>query len=262
MAGRSFKDEQICFPRVRVAYQEKLGVIKTFFDQQKASFPPTGIYMRVIKAEGLLELWTQSEPNDPYLKVREYEICAHSGGLGPKRREGDMQVPEGFYKINCFNPASRFHLALGLDYPNLSDGFFSDQNSPGGDIFIHGSCLSIGCLAMTDSYIKELYIAAVEARNMGQGQIPVHIFPAHMDSSGMEWLQQALLSGSGPYAAMVQEPGGEDQRSELLRFWRNLQEGYESFVRTGMPPVVAIDSEGAYTFTVPAAEEEPQGISY
>jgi murein L,D-transpeptidase YafK len=260
VSGRSFQDEQFCFPRVRVAYHEKLGALKTFFDQEKVSFPPAGIFLRVIKSEGLLELWAQPERSEPFVKIRDYKICAFSGGLGPKRHEGDLQVPEGFYTINIFNPSSRFYLSLGLDYPNQADRQLSDPKNPGGEIFIHGNCLSIGCLAMTDNVIKEIYVAAVEAKNMGQESIPVHIFPARLDSNGMEMLQQALLSGSGPYAPMIKDPGGDMEQRKLLSFWHNLREGFERFDRTQRPPEVHVESDGSYSFSIPApTEEEPQG---
>jgi murein L,D-transpeptidase YafK len=258
VAGRSFKDEQLCFPRVRVAYQEKLNVLKALFQHGKTPFPPAGIAMRVLKFEGVLELWALAGAGEPFRKIRDYKICAQSGGLGPKRRQGDLQVPEGFYQVSCFNPVSRFYLSLGLNYPNQADRRRSDPESPGRDIFIHGSCLSVGCLAMTDDYIKEIYIAAVEARAGGQRAIPVHIFPAAMDAPGMERLQQAALSGSGPLAASIHNGAPEAPRQELMRFWRNLREGYERFERTGIPPAVAVDDEGSYIFSMPGKiEPEP-----
>lgn len=83
-------------------------------------------------------------------------MCMQSGTLGPKRMEGDYQMPEGFYYINEFKPYSNFHLALGINYPNASDKVLSDARRPGGDIYIHGGCVSTGCIAISDQPIEEL----------------------------------------------------------------------------------------------------------
>ena len=114
----------------------------------------------------------------PYTLIRIYKVAAASGELGPKRKEGDQQVPEGFYVIDRFNPQSAYHLSLGLNYPNASDKILSDKQKPGSDIFIHGNEVSIGCLAMTDDKIKEIYLLALDAKP--NGPIPVHIFPARL----------------------------------------------------------------------------------
>lgn len=106
-----------------------------------------------------------------------YPFCASSGILGPKRKEGDRQIPEGIYYINHFNPVSNFHLSLGINYPNPSDKILSDPAQPGESFYIHGNCVTIGCIPISDDKIKELYILAVEAYNNGQVKIPVHIFP-------------------------------------------------------------------------------------
>ena len=125
------------------------------------------IYFRAFKSEKILELYVQDSMKQ-YILFHSYPICAASGALGAKRREGDKQVPEGVYHINRFNPKSDYHLSLGLDYPNPSDLRFCDATKPGGDIFIHGGCASIGCLAMTDDAIKELYLLAQAAKEKGQ----------------------------------------------------------------------------------------------
>ncbi len=95
--------------------------------------------------------------------VASYPILAVSGGPGPKRREGDKQVPEGFYEIDRFNPKSLFHLSLGLNYPNAADRVLSDREHPGGDIFIHGSNVTVGCAPLGNDAIEELYLAALDA---------------------------------------------------------------------------------------------------
>ena len=104
-----------------------------------------------------------------------------SGTTGPKRVQGDNQIPEGFYYINEFNPNSKYHLALGLNYPNASDRVLSDSLRPGGSIYIHGSCVSIGCIAIQDLPIEEVYTLASIAKSNGQDFIPVHVFPVKYD---------------------------------------------------------------------------------
>ena len=115
-------------------------------------YPAREIYLRAFKFEGQLELWARPA-NDHALfhLVHTYPIQCASGRLGPKRREGDGQVPEGFYFVERFNPRSLFHLSLGLNYPNASDRLLTTNPAqPGSDVFIHGNAVSVGCLAMGD----------------------------------------------------------------------------------------------------------------
>src|SRR6185436_20905744 len=97
-----------------------------------------------------------------------YKVCQQSGTTGPKRVEGDYQVPEGFYYINEFNPNSNYHLSLGLNYPNASDRLLSDSLRPGGNIYIHGNCVSTGCIPVNDEQIEEIYIITSSAKAQGQ----------------------------------------------------------------------------------------------
>ncbi|MBI1225120.1 MAG: L,D-transpeptidase family protein [Bacteroidetes bacterium] len=146
------------------------------------------LFFRAFKKEKSLEVWVKKLTEDQFNLLKTYPICAISGVLGPKRKEGDRQVPEGVYQINRFNPKSKFYLSLGLNYPNEADIIRAKDDPPGGDIFIHGGCASIGCLAMTDDLIKEIYLLAEMARDAGQTQIPVHIFPTKMTDSNMKVL--------------------------------------------------------------------------
>ncbi|MGY0041218.1 L,D-transpeptidase family protein [Pedobacter sp. NJ-S-72] len=114
-----------------------------------------------------------------------YDFSAYSGILGPKTKKGDLQTPEGIYFIDRFNPDSKFHLSLRINYPNATDLLRSGQNDPGSDIYIHGNQVTAGCIPLTDDKIKEVYILAVEAKNSGQSQIPVHIFPFRMTKENM-----------------------------------------------------------------------------
>lgn len=229
--GQSFKSEQLRYERVREAYKEKEARVKAIFTQKEMSFPPVRILFRIIKSESVLEVWSASAKNDPMKLVKTYRICSYSGSLGPKRRQGDLQMPEGFYYIDRFNPASSYFLSLGINYPNSSDRVLGNQEDPGGDIFIHGDCVSIGCAAMTTPVIKELYIMAVEAKANGQRQIPVYIFPNRMTEDAMADL--AKISQGRP---------------ELDAFWKNLHKGFQIFEDTKRIPTIIVQPDGLYAF--------------
>ena len=133
--------------------------------------------MRSFKYDRQLEVWVKGKADEPFTLFKTYAVCMQSGKTGPKRSEGDFQVPEGFYYINEFNPNSKYHLSLGLNYPNASDKILSDSVRPGSAIYIHGSCVSTGCIAISDIPIEELYIIASNVKSNGQDFIPVHVFP-------------------------------------------------------------------------------------
>jgi murein L,D-transpeptidase YafK len=126
------------------------------------AYPPTTFTLIGLKAEKRLELWAPDAGGRPRL-IKAYPILAASGGVGPKLREGDRQVPEGLYGIESLNPSSRFHLSLRVDYPNAADrrrAQAEGRTGLGGDIMIHGSDVSIGCLAMGDPAAEELFVLA------------------------------------------------------------------------------------------------------
>jgi murein L,D-transpeptidase YafK len=223
-AQADFRDEQSRFPRVRAARAEKERAVRERFEAAGAGWPPRAIFVRVFKEERVLELWAKARRGGAWMPVKAYPICAASGSAGPKRRQGDWQVPEGFYTISGFNPFSIFHLSLRVDYPNRADRLREGRGGLGGDIFIHGNCVSIGCVAIEDDGIKELYWAAVEARAAGQARIPVHIFPFRMSAENVA----------------ARATGG------VAGFWRNLQEGYAWFEDRGRPPEVSVDAKGRY----------------
>jgi murein L,D-transpeptidase YafK len=186
-------------------------------------YPFQRVFLRALKQERTLELWA-SNGGGPMALVRRYPIAAASGGPGPKRREGDFQVPEGVYRIDRFNPHSRFHLSLGLDYPNASDRVRSGTR-PGKDIFIHGNRVSIGCMAMTDPVIEEIYGACRSARNARS--IPVHVFPCRMDGPLMRDLVARYPQNS--------------------RFWSELRPIYDAFEVSHQVPKVRIGRGGEYS---------------
>jgi len=187
--------------------------------------------LRAFKKEKLLELWVEDSPGKPYALVKAYPICATSGKLGPKRRFGDEQVPEGFYELDWFNPQSNFFLSLHVSYPNESDRILGLRQNPGGDIFLHGNCVTIGCLPITDDGIKEVYWLAVLARTSGQMHLPIQIFPARLTDRDLDQL--------------VKETAAD---SRLVQFWVNLKEGFDYFEQRRRPASVKIDRGGKYVF--------------
>jgi murein L,D-transpeptidase YafK len=162
--------------------------------------------------------------------LKTFPILAQSGNPGPKHQEGDLQVPEGVYRIAVFNPESRFHLSLGLNYPNEADRARVDSRKPGGDIYIHGSAVSIGCLAMGDEAIEQIFLLAYDVKNAGQRELPVHIFPARM--TGETWT--ALRAKHPQHAA----------------FWSELQPVYDAFEKTKRVPSVRTAKAGQYELAV------------
>jgi hypothetical protein len=127
--------------------------------EQGVAYPPRRLTLVGLKAERRLEVW--ADGGGGWKLLRSYPVLAASGGPGPKRREGDMQVPEGVYSLTTFNPNSSYHLSVRVDYPNADDraaARVEGRSRLGGDIYIHGKAVSIGCLAIGDAGIEELYV--------------------------------------------------------------------------------------------------------
>lgn len=152
----------------------------------KNTTPGDSVLIRVFKQEKQLELWVARAGNLVLLKT--YSVCAASGGPGPKRKQGDMQVPEGIYAVDHFNPDSDFHLSFRVNYPNEADRYFADLQHPGGDIYVHGNCASIGCIAIRDAPIEEVFLSAWLAKEKGQVSTPIHIFPCRMTDENLRIL--------------------------------------------------------------------------
>jgi murein L,D-transpeptidase YafK len=180
-----FLTEQKKYERVRIAIKDKQDFIEKKLKENQISLDNLNLLLVAYKDNDLVEVYAKTKQETTYKKIHSYKICARSGQLGPKRKQGDGQVPEGFYHIDRFNPASNFFLSLGINYPNLSDRRKSSHSNLGGDIFIHGSCATVGCLPMTDDYIKEIYLLAANAKNNGQLKIPVYVFPFKMTDQNM-----------------------------------------------------------------------------
>ena len=232
-AAESFEYKQKQRPRVRTAFVHHAAAVAAEFAKAGAAWPPAGIFLRGFKDEGELELWARKRKpprgtdTGERVLVRTFPICAASGVLGPKARVGDYQVPEGFYTIDRFNPNSSYHLSLGVSYPNAVDKARAVGHSPGGDIFIHGDCVTIGCLPLEDDPIEALYVTAVMARSGGQGALPVHIFPCRFGQDACD----AAMRKAAPDAV-------------LAAFWEVLRDGYRRFEKGHVPPTVRATSRG------------------
>ena len=225
----SFKSQQQKFPRVKTAYEEKEKLIKELFSSKGIELSSANIFICAFKEEAQLELWAKSAKQEKYQLIKTYKICSSSGELGPKRKQGDGQVPEGFYEIDRFNPSSNFYLSLGVSYPNASDKILGSKGNLGGDIFIHGNCVTIGCMPLTDDKIKEVYLIAVEAKSNGQTKIPVHIFPFRMNDENMKSYEKKYSDAAG-----------------IVSFWKNIQKGYEHFQENKTIPSVSVLNNGEY----------------
>jgi len=178
------------------------------------------VFLRAFKEEDILEVFVRNRKTGKFDLFRTYPIAAASGALGPKLVEGDGQVPEGFYFVppSAMKPDSQFHLAFNIGYPNEYD---RAHDRSGTFIMVHGNCVSIGCLAMTDDKIEEIYTLCDAAHRGGQAFFRVHIFPFRMTPERM-----AKAAGDS----------NED-------FWKNLTEGYDFFEKTGVPPDVSVVDE-------------------
>lgn len=227
-----FMAAQLAHPRVRQARLQARFDIKRMFRERGISYPASELFVRVFKRERLLELWVRPIGAEEFVLLNQYMVCALRGDLGPKRLQGDRQTPEGFYEIDYFNPASAFHLALQVNYPNRSDrlaGRSRGTRALGGEIMIHGGCQTEGCIAVTNEAIKEIYWIAVEARAAGQEHIPVHIFPARLTDEDLALL--ADRHGDQPW---------------LVAFWTSLKPGFDYFERTRKLPPIRVDEMGRY----------------
>lgn len=193
------------------------------------------IFIRLFKREAQLEVWMIKRQR--YVLFRTYPICAYSGELGPKLRVGDHQAPEGFYSVGRaqLNPSSQFHLAFNLGYPNAYDRALGRT---GNFLMVHGNCVSIGCYAMGDAQIEQIYTLLDAALRNGQTRVDVQVFPFRFDHAPANWQQQRW---------------GD--------FWRNLQQGYDAFERTHLPPMIRVANKRYVITKAPDVEEPPHNIN-
>lgn len=203
----SSKRSRKAVERVTPSLKEELG-----HHQLKLGLP---VFMRILKAPNKLEIYLEKDKRFVHFKT--YPICNFSGELGPKVAQGDLQSPEGFYFVRPIqlNPSSKFHLSFNLGYPNKYD---RAHGRTGSALMVHGNCVSIGCYAMTDAAIEEIYTLVDAAFRGGQTLFRVHIFPFEMSDSNLKH------HSSSPWAG----------------FWSNLKTGYDYFEQTAQPPDVTV----------------------
>ncbi len=212
--------------RLTAAYAEKSSILKRLLAKQNLSFDDYEVLIRAFKEEELLEVWTRKKGTQPYSFLISYPFCNSSGVLGPKRKQGDYQIPEGIYRIDRFNPNSNYYLSLGINYPNGSDLILGNKTDPGANIFIHGDCVTIGCIPLTDDKIKEVYVLAEQAKRNGQQTIYVHLFPAKLTDSKYKKLIRTYPKHKS--------------------LWQPLQKVYLKFEETSVIPYVHINPAGIY----------------
>lgn len=224
----AFKAAQIKSPKVKDAYETKWPQLQEDLKALKINPELYEIYLRAFKLEKIVEVWLKNPGETKYKLFKTYDICASSGDLGPKRMEGDGQVPEGFYRIDLFNPKSDYYLSMRISYPNTSDITLKEGKNAGGAIMIHGNCVTIGCLPMTDDKIKELYVLCLEARNRNN-PIYFDIFPVKFTPENIKTLET-------------------NYPKNKLAFWKSLKPAYDYFEEHHWLHKVNIDSKGHYFY--------------
>jgi len=234
MSQLPFLPYQLTFPRVKAAATSTEESLSDRCAQMNIAFPPEKLYIRILKHESKLEVWAAGLQT-PYALFKTYDICAKSGQLGPKKREGDLQTPEGFYHINHFNPQSSYHLSLKINYPNEADKIRNAaESNMGGDIYIHGDCVTVGCLPLTDEKIRELYWLCAKTYGTHMKVIPVHIFP-------FRWTAERITEMKKRYPA-----------TSLWTQWEILGQMYTYFEKNKkLLKVNGVDNNGQYLLEQP-----------
>lgn len=196
------------------AKQLKSGILKDLFASAGLSYPPKRLFFRVFKEEREFEVWASDDRRGPMDHLATYTVCHASGKAGPKTRQGDGQVPEGFYRLDALNRNSNYFLSMHVNYPNELD---RKLRRTGSAIMVHGNCVSIGCMAMSDDRIMELYLMVKDSGLLPN--VPIHIFPQRD-------MEQLLL---------------EAPEGKLQTFWASLERGLRFFEETGEPPRVRVE---------------------
>lgn len=206
--------------RSRSAVSDVGGTLESALSE-KSITKGAPVFIQILKAENELRLYLEKD-DGTYALLETYPICAWSGDLGPKLKEGDGQSPEGFYTIrpSQLNPNSSFHLSFNLGFPNTYD---RAKGRTGSFLMVHGNCVSIGCYAMTDPVIENIWTLMVWAFEDGQSEIPVHIFPFEMTDENL----------------------AENAENQWAEFWAELAPAWKHFQETSRPPAVMVQ-DGAY----------------
>lgn len=218
---------KIKFPRVLQAAVNTQETLKELCKNQDFNSPPQHLFLRAFKEEKILEVWGNDSAE--WKLIKKYPICIVPGKLGPKIKQGDKQVPEGWYQIDSINPESDFHLSLRINYPNHADKIRSQNElDPGGDIFIHGDCFSVGCIPIEDAPMEELFWLVLNNLSINTLQeIPVLILPFDLNDSAK--YQKFIL-----------------QHPNLIPFWEQLKSIQLYFDEFNQIPPVIINNQGEY----------------
>jgi len=225
----SFRDKQKNYTRVREAYANKEKTVAKTLTEHGISRDSLQIYLRAFKTEKKVELWGKNSSDSVYTLIKEIPICEISGVIGPKRRSHDLQVPEGFYRINELNPYSKYYLSMRINYPNASDSIRGVKGRLGNLIYIHGACESSGCIAISDDKIKELFVYCIEAYNAGQKEINIAIYPARLDDK--------------TYSRLTT---GYSKNKDKISLWADLKKSYDLFNQKKVPPTVRFLPDGTH----------------
>jgi len=216
-------------PRAEVAIKNQTPAIQTTLESSELALG-NPVFIRIVKTkdgslkDGYLELFLKGK-DGAFQLYKSWPICTYSGELGPKLKQGDRQSPEGFYfvKPGQMNPHSSYHLSFNLGYPNAFD---RSHGRTGDFLMVHGNCVSIGCYAMTDPVIEEIYTLMEKAFEKGQPFVRVHVFPFPMTDENL-----------AKYAGNTN-----------IDFWKNLKDGWDWFEEKGTPPNVETANR-VYTFS-------------
>ncbi|WP_436873513.1 peptidoglycan meso-diaminopimelic acid protein amidase [Kosakonia sacchari] len=201
------------------------GSVTPVSKEYKQQLMGSPVYIQIFKEERTLDLYVKM--GEQYQLLDSYKICNYSGGLGPKQRQGDFKSPEGFYSVqrSQLKPDSRFYKAINIGFPNNYDRAHGYE---GKYLMIHGACVSIGCYAMTDSGIDEIFQFVTAALVFGQPNVQVSIYPFRMTDANMQ----------------------RHKYSTYADFWKQLKPGYDYFTTTHQPPVVSV-VDGRYVVSKP-----------
>ena len=225
----SFREKQLKYTRVREAYISKEKAVAKTLAEHGISRDSLQIYLRAFKTEKKVEVWGKNICDTAFTLIKEIPICEISGVIGPKRRSQDLQVPEGFYRINELNPYSKYYLSMKINYPNASDSIRGVKGRLGNLIYIHGGCESSGCISIADDKIKELFVYCIEAYNAGQKEINIAIYPARLDDK--------------TYARLTT---GYSKNKDKISLWADLKKSYDLFNQKKVPPTVKYNTDGTH----------------
>lgn len=233
LPAQSLKEQQSSYVRVAEALKKKEALI--YQKLHLAGITPNSsfdLYFRAFKKEEVMEVWVKNKGEFTYTLLTQWPFCSSVGFLGPKTEQGDRQIPEGFYRISELNPLSDYHLSLKINYPNQADSIRSRGKNPGGQIYVHGGCETVGCIPLSDTTIEEAYLLCIMAAagKTSLPEIPVHIFPAHLRPDTFKAIASSYNNTS------------------LNKFWGNLRTCYVYFETYRKLPLITIDPGGWYLF--------------